>query len=55
MKKEQCKPITVYSQQIATNKKLDAKSGQYEASNNGKAYKLPQEYAGDSDCAKVAY
>jgi hypothetical protein len=55
MEKHQCKPITIYSQQTATNKSLDEKIGDYEAQYRGKDYTLPQDYEGDSACAPVVY
>lgn len=55
MEKKQCRPISVYSQQTATNKSLDEKKGDYVAQYHGKDYTLPQEYEGDAACAPVVY
>lgn len=55
MEKHQCKPITIYSHQTATNKMLTEKVGDYTATYKGRPYKLPQEFDDDSACAPVVY
>lgn len=55
MEKKQCRPITIYSAQTATNKSLDEKKGDYVAQYHNNDYKLPQEFEGDSACAPVVY
>lgn len=47
--------LTVYSHNVASTKKLTETSGTYTATYNGQPYTLPQEYAGLSACAPVAY